>query len=56
MKTIEKVIRLYTGLIFFSSGSFEDMGIFHVFQISLKLKKFWLIPRDPDLVPVTVFF
>ena len=33
VKTIEKVIRLCTVLIFFS-GSFEDMGIFHVFHHS----------------------
>ena len=31
VKTIEKVIRLCTVLIFFLSGSFEDMGIFHVY-------------------------
>ena len=31
VKTIEKVIRLCTVLIFFMSGSFEDMGIFYVF-------------------------
>ena len=30
VKTIEKVIRLCTVLIFFLSGSFEDMGIFQV--------------------------
>ena len=30
VKTIEKVLGLYTVLIFFN-GSFEDMGIFHVF-------------------------
>ena len=36
VKTIEKVIRLCTVLIFFCllSGSFEDMGIFHEFQLS----------------------
>ena len=34
VKTIEKVIRLCTVLIFFFSVSFEDMGIFHVFQLS----------------------
>ena len=35
VKTIEKVIRLCTVLIFFFlSGSFEDMGPFHVFQLS----------------------
>ena len=33
VKTIEKVIRLSTALIFFS-GSFEDIGIFHVFQLT----------------------
>ena len=32
VKTIDKVIRLCTVLIFFLSGSFE--GIFHVFQLS----------------------
>ena len=35
-KTIEKVIRLCTVLIFFLSGRFEDMGIFHVFQLSFE--------------------
>ena len=34
VKTIEKVIRLCTVLIFFMSGSFEDIDIFHVFQLS----------------------
>ena len=33
VKTTEKVIRLCTVLTFFN-GSFEDMGIFHVFQLS----------------------
>ena len=33
VKTIEKVIRLST-VLFFLSDSFEDMGIFHVFQLS----------------------
>ena len=31
VKTIEKLIRLFTSLIFFLSGSFEDMVIIHVF-------------------------
>ena len=31
VKTIEKVIRLFTVLIFFLSGIFEVMGIFHVY-------------------------
>ena len=34
VKTLEKVIKLSTVLIFFLSGSFEDMCIFHVFQLS----------------------
>ena len=35
VKTIEKVIRLCTVLMFyFLNGSFEEMGIFHVFQLS----------------------
>ena len=36
VKTIEKVIRLCTALIFFFlNGIFEDMGIFHVFYLSV---------------------
>ena len=35
VKTIDKVIRLFTVLILFLSCSFEDMGIFHVHKVSL---------------------
>ena len=34
VKIIKILIRLCTVLIFFLSCSFEDMGIFHVFQLS----------------------
>ena len=52
MKTIEKVIRLCT---VFLSGSFEDMGIFHVLSLFLveyesKLVTWWLLLSLQQLI------
>ena len=36
VKTKEKIIRLCTVLSFYFSGSFGDIGIFYVFQLSFE--------------------
>ena len=45
VKTIEKVLRLYTVLIFFLRGIFEDMGIYHVFIYLSVMDRY--IPPSP---------
>ena len=42
VKTIEKVMRSCTVLIFFVSGRFEDRAIFHVIQFSYDGRGFYV--------------
>ena len=53
VKAIEKIIRLCAGLIFFFSGSFEDMGIYTHLSIYLLWVDITQIkPNQTDINPI----